>query len=111
MGQFFPISELGLPLAKLSSRQLLSQSLTGGRGVTLWFSLNLLQTYIVQLAMPDDYIHTLLTTSNLLTALQFQKVSPLEVKPKLDYLAEKVRIAVQQRAGEIDSKIQKTLKH
>ena len=59
--------------------------------------------------MSDDYINTLLKTSNFLTALALISVKAEEVEPELEYLATQVRKVVNSKALQIHEKIQQTL--
>ncbi len=59
--------------------------------------------------MSDDYIHTILKTSNVLTALSLQPKKIEEAKPQLEYLAAKVKLVINSKALQIHEKIQRTL--
>lgn len=59
--------------------------------------------------MPDEYIDTILKTSNFLTALALRKKKLEDAKPQLEYLAAKVKAVVNYKAGQIHQKIQQKL--
>lgn len=59
--------------------------------------------------MPDDYIDTILKASNFFTALALKKKKLEDAKPQLEYLAAKVKMVVNSKAGQIQEKIQQKL--